>query len=125
MRTGKLTILGREYPLCFSTQVVCNVSDKFGGLNQLMDALQDEELTVQLRTVMWMLAEMSRAGHAYAALCGEESPKPLTEEQLLAVFGPDDLAGLYGKIMQTITDGSRREVEAEPPKNAAATEANG
>lgn len=125
MRTGKLTILGREYPLCFSTQVVCDVSDKFGGLNQLMDALRSEDLTMQLRTAMWTLAEMSRAGHAYAALCGEETPKPLTEEQLLAVFGPDDLAGLYGKIMQTITDGSRREVEAEPPKNAATTGVSG
>lgn len=125
MRTGKLTILGREYPLCFSTQVVCDVSEKFGGLNQLNEAMTSDDNAVQLRTVMWMLAEMSRAGCAYAALCGEESPKPLTEEQLLAAFGPDDLAGLYGKIMQTITDGSRREVEAEPPKNAAATGVNG
>ena len=125
MRTGKLTILGREYPLCFSTRVLCDVNEKYGDLNGLNAAMTDGGTPQQLRATMWILAEMLRAGRAYVALQGDDSPTPLTEEQLLDAFGTDDLLGLYGEIMSTITSGTSREVEAEPPKNGSSTRDNG
>ena len=118
MRRGSIAVLGREYPLCFSTRVACDVEEKFGGLSALSDAMTKGGLGAQLRAVMWTLAEMIRAGCAHAAMTGEAAPEPLTEEQLLDAFGPEDLVDLYGKVVRTIVDDTQRKVEAEPPKNA-------
>lgn len=122
MRTGKLTFEGREYPLCFSTRVVCNVTDKYGDLTEMYNALGSDNVSTQLSAVMWVLAQMSAAGERYARLNGEDPHPALTEDQLWDAFGIDDLLKLTKAIMDTVTAGTSREVEAEPPKNAEATD---
>lgn len=122
MRQGKITLHGRDYPLCFSTQVVCDVADKYGDMEGMYQALNDDNLSASLRATMWILAEMSKAGERYARLLGEDPPPALTEQELFDSFGVDDLMILSRAILDVITDGARRDVEAEPPKNGEATQ---
>lgn len=122
MRQGKLSIRGRDYPLCFSTRVVCDVADRYGDMEGMYNALSDDNLSASLGATMWILAEMSKAGERYARLLGEDPPPALTEEELYDSFGVDDLQTLYMAIMNVVTDGTRRDVEAEPPKNGEATQ---
>lgn len=117
MRTNRITILGQERPLCYSTRVYCGILDKYGDLEKLGNEMLTGDLQTRIHATMWTLAAMLKAGKAYADLCGESAPDPLTEEQLLEVFGVDDLVRLCETVVDTITEGSKREAEAEPPKN--------
>lgn len=120
-----MTIRGTEHPLCLSTRVVCDVGEKYGDLAGLYEAMNAESLGAKLDAVLWMLAQLLRAGARYAALCGEEAPRPYTQDELADLLGVDELGGLMTAILETVTADTKREVEAEPPKNAEATGDNG
>lgn len=122
MRTGKLTIRGVEYPLCFSTRVVCDAQIRFGGLPEMTEAMRSGDLRVKLDAVTWALARMLDAGDRYAKLSGEPHPDrlPPNQEDLLDLYGPDDLLELVTAVYDTINASSSRDVESEAPKNAEA-----
>ena len=117
MRRNQITILGQERPLCYSTRVYLAINERFGGLAELGKALTSEDVTVRIKETMWMLAQLIRAGKGYADFAGTPAPAPLDEAQLLAVFGPEELATLGDTIVDTLNGDGQREVEAEPPKN--------
>lgn len=120
MKVARIKILGQERPLCFSTRVMCNAAEKFGGMDKLFAVMKNDDLSRKLDGIFWLLAELLRAGHAYAALTGEDCPEPLSAEQLQDLYGMDDLAGLTTVVAEAVTAGARRTVEAEPPKNSGA-----
>lgn len=124
MRIGKLTISGVERPLCFSTRVVCDAQTRFGGLDGLMAAMGSDSLQTKLDAVTWTLARMLDAGARYVNLTqeGAAPPQPPTQEDLLDLYGPDDLVELVRAINTTMSAGAEREVDLEPPKNAEATD---
>ncbi len=113
MRTGSITILGKNYPLCFSARVIKNFEEKFDcSIGELYNVLGQEGKT--LENTFWLLSEMSKAGSRYKELAdGEEAPKPLDIDFLFDVFGVDDIANLKNNIAVTIEGGVKREVEAE------------
>lgn len=113
MRTGSITILGKNYPLCFSARVIKNFEEKFDcSIGELSSVLAQEGKT--LENTFWLLSEMSKAGSRYKELAdGEEAPKPLDVDFLFDVFGVDDIANLKNNIAVTIEGGVRREVETE------------
>lgn len=118
MRTVDFDINGKKYPLCFSTRVLCNVTEKFGGLDKMSAAMVSEDLSVKLETMLWALGEMLKAGKKYCDLMGEKANDPPKSEDLADLFGIDDLKDISPKIYEAITSGTKREVEADPPKNA-------
>ena len=113
MRTGSITILGKNYPLCFSARVIKNFEEKFDcSIAELSNVLSQEGKTME--NVFWLLSEMSKAGSRYKELTdGEEAPKPLDVDFLFDVFGVDDIANLKNNIAVTIEGGVKREVETE------------
>lgn len=120
MRTAKITLDGEEHLLCFSTGVVEAACDKYGTLDDFFDALNGDQST-QLRTVIWALAQMMKAGANYAKRKGIDNPPPLTEADIRDGCDISDLMDLRSKVAETITSGSDRQVEATPPKNVKAT----
>ena len=113
MKTGSITVLGKNYPLCFSARVIKNFEEKFDcSIGELSIVLAQEGKA--LENTFWFLSEMSKAGSRYKELAdGEEAPKPLDVDFLFDVFGVDDIANLKNNIAVTIEGGVKREVETE------------
>lgn len=123
MRTARIEMAGKERLLCFSTGVVETVCEKYGDTDKLFEALEKGSQLSRLRTVIWLLAQLMEGGARYAKLRGIPNPPPLSEEDIRDLCDLSELANLRAKIMETITNGSERQVEADPPKNAEATPA--
>ena len=124
MRTAKITIGGQEHLLCFSARAVRACTERYGGVEHIDDALTAKDgLVGALDEAVWLLATMMDAGDRYAKLNGIPNPPALTAEDLLDMMDMEDFAGLKDKIVETITNGQQKNVEAEPPKNAETTPA--
>lgn len=91
-------------------------------MDKISVALDADDPVSVLDESLWLLAAMLDAGARYARLNGQECLPPPDQEALYDLCGMDDLSGLRGRIMETMTRGQSRTVEAEPPKNAAATQ---
>lgn len=124
MRTATIEINGKDYLLCFSTRVMRDCAARYGGLENIGGAISGDDAMKTLDESIWLLAQMMAAGAKYAKLEGLENPEPLSYDDLYDVFGVDDWLELKGKVMETISDGTRRDVETEPEKNAKATPRN-
>ena len=114
MRTAKIDIDGKFYLLCFSGRVLRNVSERFGGVQEMYTALGDDDQVKSLDAAVWVLSQMIQAGDRYADLNGLYNPGSLTFDQLYDLFDIQDFVGLYGKIKETITSGGARTVDAKP-----------
>lgn len=121
MRTAKISIDGREYLLCFSARVMRACTERYGGVEKIDDALSAKDPARALDETIWLLGTMMDAGARYARLNGLENPEPLSCDALYDAAGIDDLAGLKGKISETITNGRTPTLDAVPPKNGEAT----
>lgn len=128
MRTAKIDICGKEYLLCFSARVVRAVTERYGGMERIDEALSGKDGTdaepsavKALDEAVWLLAAMMNGGERYAKLNGLPNPHALTADELLDVMDIGDFARLREKIAETITNGKEAHVEAEPPKNAETT----
>ena len=122
MRTAMITLDGKAYPLCFSTRVVRSCHERYGGIDQIGQALSGNDLMEVLDETLWLLSAMLDAGYRHAKLNGEESPEPPDQETLYDLCGMDDLAGLKASVMESMAAGASHSVDAQPPKNATATQ---
>ena len=124
MRTARIEIEGREHLLCFSARVVRAVTERYGGVEAIDGALSGSEPVRALDEAVWLLATMMDGGARYAKLNEIDNPPALTADELLDVLDISDFGRLKDKIAETITNGKRANVEAEPPKNAKTTQAD-
>lgn len=124
MRTARIEIEGREHLLCFSARVVRAVTERYGGVEAIDNALSGSEPVRALDEAVWLLATMMDGGARYAKLNDIDNPPALTSDELLDVLDISDFGRLKDKIAETITNGKSVNVEAEPPKNAKTTQAD-
>ena len=130
MRTAKIDICGREYLLCFSARVVRAVTERYGGMERIDEALSGKDGTdaepsavKALDEAVWLLAAMMDGGARYAKLNGLETEPPLTADELLDVMDLNDFGQLRTKITEAVVSGRETHVEADPGKNAETTPA--
>ncbi len=116
MRTGKIEINGKEYLLCFSTRVMRDCSERYGGIENMNKALLEGTGAQMMDESIWLLAVMMDAGARYAKLNSIETPPPLSYDDLYDLCGVDDLLGMKTKIFETVANGNEREIEVEPEK---------
>lgn len=114
MRTGKIEINGKEYLLCFSTRVMRDCSERYGGIENMNKALLEGTEAQMMDESIWLLAAMMDAGARYAKLNSIETPPPLSYDDLYDLCGVDDLMGMKTKIFETVASGSEREIDTEP-----------
>jgi len=118
MKTAKLELNGKTYTMCFSLRVTRDLTERFGGMDGMQEAVTSKDTSKALDAVVWMLAAMSRAGTLYDKRCGIETEEPLTEDDLFDGTGVDDLQNLRAKMFETITAGQTADIKVEAEKNA-------
>ena len=123
MRTASIDICGKKHLLCFSARVVRSVTERYGGMENIDEALSTEDTVKALDESVWLLAAMMDGGARYAKMSGLETPPPLTADELLDVMDLNDFVQIRTMIAETMTNGTTRHVEADPGKNAETTPA--
>ncbi|MCQ5025459.1 hypothetical protein NE612_01225 [Oscillibacter valericigenes] len=120
MRTATIIIDGQQHLLCFSTRVIRAVTERYGDIVKLYEAISTKDAVHNLDESIWLLAAMLDAGDRYARMHNLDNPAPLTAEQLYDACDISDFARLRLSIMETVTNGQKTHVEVEPPKNGEA-----
>ncbi|HJC21887.1 MAG TPA: hypothetical protein H9707_09045 [Candidatus Butyricicoccus avicola] len=118
MRTGKVTIHGKEYLLCFSTRVLMALEEREGDSQKgLTRILKDEKIS----DLFWLLEQMIDAGDRYAKIEGIDNPGALSFDQLMDTVGVDEYNEMFGALVSAVSEGNKPKVEVKPGKNAKAT----
>lgn len=123
MRTASIKIGGKAHLLCFSARVVRAVTERYGGMENIDEALSTEDTVKALDEAVWLLAAMMDGGARYAKINGLETEPPLTADELLDVMDLNDFGQLRTKITEAVVFGRETHVEADPGKNAETTPA--
>lgn len=121
MRTANVKILGEEHLLCLSARAKCDIEDRWGSLQDAFTALASEDRRTSLSTTFALLEIMMRSGATYAEKMGIPTAKPISADDLFDLCGATDLPDLVHALHEAVINGSKREVEAEPPKNSETT----
>lgn len=124
MRVIKVKLDGVKYPMCMSLTAVERIEEEFGGLEQMMEALNYSDATGMSGLIHAMetaLGIFLDAGRIYVQRSGETVP-PLPDCRIADLLGVDDLSGVFGDLLgNVVSASSEREVEAEPSKKGEAT----
>ena len=117
MRTGRVSIKGREYITCFSTRVLIECEERAGSVEAEMEKIQGGSIT----ECIWLLHRLIAAGCKYAELEGMEAPEAIGYDELLDGVGIDEYSGLFVAVAGAVSGGAERNVTVES-KNAQATQ---
>lgn len=118
MRTGKVTIHGKEYMLCFSTRVLMALEEREGDSTKGLQRIMKDE---KVSDLFWLLEQMIDAGDRYAGIEGIANPGKLTVDQLADMVGVDEYETMFGAVAEAVKAGNAPTVEVKPSKNANAT----
>lgn len=127
-RVTTICIAGREYPACFSVATVAAVDERFGGIQNIENALDPNKPGEMARNLCWLISTMVAQGikreKVIKSLDGEsyEGPQPITCDDLMAVLSFDDINPLMDMVMETISAGTKVTVEVETEKNVITTQ---
>lgn len=127
MKTSKITLNGREYPLCFSTWAIKQLCAKFGSMQGMSEAMKAgaADTAGTLDSTMYILQVLIDAGVRYAAI--SDGTPPVTApsmDELEVVCGMDDLPQVQRAIADVIRADSETTVNVAPEKNTEAATAN-
>lgn len=118
MRSGTITLAGKEYPLRFSLRVLKACKERYGTLDGIFQALQGAGDGMDaVEECLWLLENMLDAGARYAKINGANPSQPPDADMLLDML---DLAEVQAALVTAIAGDSVRTVEAGPPKNGEA-----
>ena len=120
---ASITLLGKEFPIEYTVQVMEAVTKKYGGTAQAVEQMDSGE--DKLHDTIFMLAEMMKGAEkrerVRCALWGEEykGTPALDYETLLEIMNPDDLKAMADALVDAIHGSSSvtTEVYPEPKKN--------
>lgn len=109
----------------FSIAAAKAISEKFGSLDNLSEALSGAGEAETLDNVLWVVALLIQQGCAYKNLFEKDQPVPehapvekgkyvaLDKEQLEVGLDILSLAGMQDKIYQTVSAGQQQTVETQ------------
>lgn len=117
MRTGKVTIKGKNYITCFSSRVLVACEERAGSFDVEMDRVSSGSV----KEMLWLLSELLKAGAKYAEMEGLEHEQPPTLDDILDTVGVDEFSVMFGAVTETVTNGTNRSVEVENSKNVETT----
>ena len=123
-RAAAITIGGKVYELVLTTRATKEIAKRYGGLASLGDRLMKaENFENALDELIWLIALLANQSiliHNFQH--PDEKRDPLTEEALVLLTSPHELAVYKDAIMESMFRGTKRFVESEPEpeKNASA-----
>ena len=116
-RTAKLKIGGKEYTLILTLKATKAISERFGGLTKMGEALT-KATADNLGSVIWLIATLANQSVLIYNFEHPESPeKEVTEELIELMMKPIDLAEAKEAIMECMIKGTKRDVESDAEKN--------
>ncbi|MBQ2649813.1 MAG: hypothetical protein IJF82_20870 [Achromobacter sp.] len=123
-----ITLLGKDFPLEYTVQVMDEVTKKYGGTAEAASAvLNDTDPADQLHNIVFMLSAMmkgaERRERVRCALWGEEykGTPALDYETLLEIMNIEDLHNMADVIVEVVAGASKPTVDLvqDPKKNEA------
>lgn len=114
MRTGKATINGKEYLLCFSTRVLMALEERGGSSDAELQRIMEEH---KVSDLFWLLERMIDAGDRYAKLEGLDNPGTISGDDLIDLVGVDEYETMFTSIAGAVKAGNTPEVKVKT-KNA-------
>lgn len=127
MKTSKITLNGREYPLCFSTWAIKQLCAKFGSMQGMSEAMKSgaTDTAGTLDSTMYILQVLIDAGVRYVAISDGTPPVAAPSmDELEVVCGMDDLPRVQQAIADVIRADSETTVNVVPEKNTETATAN-
>lgn len=118
MRTGKITIKGKEYLTCFSTRALIACEERSGSIEHELEKIEGGSI----KECIWLIYQLIIAGDRYAKIEGIENPEPMTYDELIDSLGADEYPGIFKAIKDTTTAGTNRNIEVKPSKNTKPTQ---
>lgn len=113
-RIGSFELNGEQYPLNLSMKATRLISERFGGMENVEEAVKGKSIGEVLGTLSWLLTVLMHQGFAYCDLTGAERPEKLfKQEELEVLLQPADIPAIQKAVFGTIASGAAREVETE------------
>lgn len=118
-------IAGQAYELILTTRATREISGRYGGLENLGEALEiSEDFAHTLGEVIWLITLLANQSVAIHNLQLSDSTRPeLTEETVELLTVAADLADDRGAIAEALQCGTRRVIATEPDPKAAKAKA--
>ena len=125
-RMAEIEIAGKTYPLNFSMKIVRLVGERFGGVEKLLEAMNEMPDQDKINALFWLLEQLMEQGAAYKRLFENEQIDPLTIEHLETYFDVSNAGDLFETITESMSVSSETEVKTETAetdeKNAVTTQ---
>lgn len=117
MKVSYITLLDREYPLCFSLTASQELSDAFGGLDKMTKDLTGKDMGKMVKAVNTTLGILMKAGRIYSEAIGREVPEALPCQpcDVIDMTDPESIKAIFAAI----NGDTERSVET---KNAKTTQ---
>lgn len=120
---ASITLLGKEFPLEYTVQVMEEVTKRFGGTIEAVEGMSSGEN--QLENTIFLLAAMMKGAERrervrcalwHEEFKGSEAPD---YETLMAVMNPEDLRNMASALVEAINESQKvtTEVVMDPKKN--------
>ena len=114
-----IDLAGQKYPLRMSLRAMKQITERFGGMDKVGEAISDSaNMSAAIDVLNDLLKILMQAGRNYAVLTGEEVPPDLPCDPA-DILGPTDMAVILAKITATMTNDTAREVETVPKNGTA------
>ena len=120
----RVDILGKSYPVNFSAHVLDQITDRWGGLTAMQEALTSKDGSVadKLKGSVYLIHALMEAGHALAVFVGETDVPDVPEFDLMCMVIPaNEMITIQRQAFAAITASSKTTVETQPTKNTEAT----
>lgn len=120
-RITYIKIAGKQYPLNFSTRAAKKVAEKYGDITEIGQMFDKEKVVEMLDEFIWLLSILIAEGAAYERIVnGDDTVKPIPQEDLEVILGLADMQGLQTDIMGAVSAGQETTIAVVPEKNAEA-----
>lgn len=119
MKLSYIELLGEKHPMCFSLAATEALTDEFGSLDAMQDALTCNDIGVVVRSVDKVLSILMKAGRIYAGAIGEPLPPALPGRPVDFIEAVDK--NTVRKIFEAMAGDSKQTIQAVS-KNAEATQ---
>ena len=102
---------GHERPLNYSVEVMFKVNDKFGGVKNVLAAVEGETRE-SAESMFWLLAELVNDGELCRRAAGMTPAEMISIESISPRMKPFDYAVLKGQVISAVNAGYRKETES-------------
>jgi len=126
VKTSYMEIGGKKYPLRFGIGTAKAMSEKFGSMEKMIDAMNDRPENEIIDALVWMIEALIRQGCAYKNIFEADFPIPndapvkegkyipLTKEEIEIGLEISNIAQLKELIFGTVISESEPEIKTNP-----------